>query len=93
MSTGKPEGKGPLGKAVSRWQDNIKTNPKVGWEGEHQIHLTHERDKGPALANTKFRVPYHEGNRVLPRNCQLLKKNSAPWGWFVISGLLTDSNG
>jgi hypothetical protein len=61
---GKPEGKEPLGKSVSREQDNIKTNPKVGWKGKHRIHLTHDRDKGPALVNTKLRVPYHAGNMV-----------------------------
>ena len=61
VSTGKPEGKGPLGKSLSRWQDNIKTNPEVGWEGKHRTHPTHDRDKGPVLGNTKLRVPHHAG--------------------------------
>lgn len=64
VSTGKPEEKGLLGKLVSRWKDNIKTNHKAGWEGKHQFHLTHERDKGPAVVNTKLRVPYHAENMV-----------------------------
>jgi hypothetical protein len=66
ISTGNPKGKRPLEKSVStrRWQNNIKTNPKVGWEGEHRFHLTHDRNKLPAIVNTKLRVPYHAEDMV-----------------------------
>lgn len=37
--------KGPLKKSERRWEENIKTNLKMGWEGEEQFHLAHERDK------------------------------------------------
>jgi len=37
---GKSEGKRPLGRLRSRWEDNIVMNfNKVGWEGVESIHL------------------------------------------------------
>jgi hypothetical protein len=42
----KPEGKRPLGRSRSRWEDNIRMNVReTGWEGVDWIHLTRDRDK------------------------------------------------
>lgn len=84
VSTGKPERKGPLGKSVTRLLDNIKTNPK----GAPDSSKSREgQGAGSCEYEASGSIPWRE--HVLLRNCQLLKKNSAPWGCFVISGLLT----
>jgi len=41
VSVGKPEGKRPLGRPMSRWQDNIKTYlQEVGWGTRTGLTLT-----------------------------------------------------
>jgi len=43
---GKPEGKRPLGKHRSRWQNNIKMDlQEVGCEGMDWIELAQDRDR------------------------------------------------
>jgi hypothetical protein len=45
----KPEGKTPLIRHRCRWEDNIRIDLKVGWEGVGLIHLSQDRDKWQAL--------------------------------------------
>jgi hypothetical protein len=43
---GKPEGKRPLGRSRSRWEDNIRIDPReIGWEDMDWINLAQERDQ------------------------------------------------
>jgi hypothetical protein len=50
---GKPEGKWPLARSRSRWEDNIRMNLKeIGWEIVDWIHLTQDRDQWRAVGNT-----------------------------------------
>jgi hypothetical protein len=57
--TGKPEGKGSLGRPGRRWEDNIKMGLRgIGWDGVVLIHLTRDRDQWRVVVNTamNFRV-------------------------------------
>jgi hypothetical protein len=57
---GKPEGKRPLGRRRSRWEDNIKMDLReIGWDSMDWIDLAQNRDQWRSLMNTvmKFRVP------------------------------------
>jgi hypothetical protein len=58
---GKPEGKRPLGRPRSRWEDNIKMDlQEVGGGGRGDwMELAQDRDRWRALVVTvrKFRVP------------------------------------
>ena len=59
ISVGKPEGKRPLGRSWSRWEDNIKVNLKeMGCEGMDWIDLAQD-DRWWALVNVimNFRFP------------------------------------
>jgi hypothetical protein len=60
----KSEGKRPLGKPRSRWDDNIKMDLReIGWEVDW-IHLAEDKDQWWTLVNTimNFRVPCKAGN-------------------------------
>jgi hypothetical protein len=49
---GKPEGKRPLGRPRSRWEDNIKMDlQEVGCGGMEWIELVQDRERWRALAN------------------------------------------
>ena len=57
---GKPEGKRPLGKPRSRWEDNIKIHfREVGCGGMDWIELAQDRERWRALVNAvmNIRVP------------------------------------
>jgi hypothetical protein len=57
---GRPEGKRPLRRPGSRWEDNIKMDlQEVRWVGMHLMALAQDRDRWRALVNAvmKFRVP------------------------------------
>ena len=57
---GKPEGKRPLGRPRSRWEDNMKMDlQEVGCGGMDWIKLAQDRDRWRALANAvmNLRVP------------------------------------
>jgi len=42
----KPEGKRPLGRPWSRWEDNSRTDLRgTGWEGVDWMHLAQDRDQ------------------------------------------------
>jgi transcription termination factor 2 len=47
---GKPEDKRPLGRAISRWVDNIKMDLRdIGWDGMDWIDLAQDRDQWMAV--------------------------------------------
>jgi len=49
---GKPEGKRPLGRPRSRWEDNIKVDlQEVGCRVKDWIELAQDRDRWQALVN------------------------------------------
>ena len=57
---GKPEGKKPLGRPKSRWEDNIKMDlQEVGCGGVDWIEMAQDRDRWRALVNAvmNLRVP------------------------------------
>jgi hypothetical protein len=57
---GKPEGKRPLGRPRSRWEDNIKADiQEVGCGGMDWIELAQDKDSWRALLNAimNLRVP------------------------------------
>jgi 3-oxoacyl-ACP reductase-like protein len=57
---GKSEGKSPLGRPRSRWEDNVRMDlQEVGCVCEDWIGLTQDRDRWRALENAvrKLRVP------------------------------------
>jgi hypothetical protein len=57
---GKPEGKRPMGRPRSRWEDNIKMDLQAaGCGGMDWIDVGQERDRWWALVNAvmNFRVP------------------------------------
>jgi hypothetical protein len=57
---GTPEGKRPLGRSRSRWEDNSKMNlQEVGCGGIKWIEVAQDRDRWRSLVNaiTNLRVP------------------------------------
>jgi hypothetical protein len=60
----KPEGKRPLGRPRSRWEDGIRMDlGEIGWGSVDWIQLAQDRDQWRALVNTVMNL------RVLaPRN-------------------------
>jgi hypothetical protein len=57
---GKPEGKRPLGRTRSRWEDNIKMGlMELGHGGMDWIELVQDRDRWRVLVNAvmNLRVP------------------------------------
>jgi hypothetical protein len=49
---GRPEGRRPLGRPRSRWEDNIKTDlQELGWGGMDWIDMAQDRDRWRALVN------------------------------------------
>jgi hypothetical protein len=49
----KPEGRRPLGRPRSRWEDNIKMDLReIGCGGAHWVDLAQERDRWRALVYT-----------------------------------------
>jgi len=43
---GNREGKRPVGRPSSRWEDDVKMNfREVGWQGVDWVHLTSYRDR------------------------------------------------
>jgi hypothetical protein len=57
---GNPEGRRPLGKPRSRWEDSIKMDLRETVFGDVDfIYLAQDRDRWRALVNTvmNFRVP------------------------------------
>jgi hypothetical protein len=58
---GRPEGKRPLGRPRSRWEDNIKMDLRgIGIDGVNWIQLAQDRVQWRACVNTvlNLRVPY-----------------------------------
>jgi hypothetical protein len=56
----KPEGKRPLGKSRSKWEDNITVDHReIGWGDMDWIDLAQDKDQWRALVNTvmNLRVP------------------------------------
>jgi len=62
---GKPEGKRPLGRPRSRWEDNTQMDLlEVGCGGMDWIDLARDRDRWRGLVNEvmNLRVPYSMGD-------------------------------
>jgi hypothetical protein len=58
---GKPEGKRPLGRHRSRWEDNIKVDLKeVGCGGMDCIELAQDRYRWRALLNAVMNFGFHK---------------------------------
>jgi hypothetical protein len=59
---GKLEVNKQLGRRRSRWEDNIKMDPKKKWQGVHWIHLAQERGRGllkiAMRLQANIKVPY-----------------------------------
>jgi hypothetical protein len=56
-SVGKPEGKGPSGRARRCWVVNIKMDLReIGWGGMEWIDLAQDRDRLRILVNTVMNV-------------------------------------
>jgi hypothetical protein len=67
---GKPEGKRPLGRPRSRWEDNIRMDlQEVGCGCEDWIGLAQDRDRWRALVSAvrNLQVPYNAGNFLTRR--------------------------
>ena len=65
---GKPEGKRPLRRPRSRWEDIIKMNlQEVGRGCGNWMELAQDRDRWRALVSTvmNFRVPQNAGNFLI----------------------------
>jgi hypothetical protein len=57
---GRPEGRRPLGRPRSRWEDNIKMDlQEVGWGGMDWIDMAQDRDRWRTLVSAvmNLRVP------------------------------------
>ena len=54
---GKPEGKRPLGRPRSRWEDNIKMDLQAVVGGGDWMELAQGRDRWRALVNTVMNFP------------------------------------
>jgi hypothetical protein len=53
----KPEGKRPLGRPRSRWDDGIKMYLKeIGWGGVEWIQLAQDRDRWRAVVNAMMNL-------------------------------------
>jgi hypothetical protein len=63
----KSEGKGPLGRPRSRWEDNIRMNlQEVGCGGMEWIDLAQDRERWRALVNEamNLRLQLHSENSL-----------------------------
>jgi hypothetical protein len=55
---GKPEYKRPLGRSMSRWEDNIKIDiQEMGCGSKDWIELAQDRDRWRALVNAVMNFP------------------------------------
>jgi PAS domain-containing protein len=55
---GRPEGRRPLGRPRSRWEDNIKMDLReIGFVDVDWIHWAQDRDRRRALVNTVMNLP------------------------------------
>ena len=62
---GKPEGKRPLGRPRSRWEDNIKLDiQEVGCGGLDWIELAQDRDRWRALVTAVMKLRFHKMRRI-----------------------------
>jgi hypothetical protein len=64
ISVGKSDGKRPLGRPKSKWEDNIKMDLReIGCGRKEWIDLAQDRDRWRALVNTvmNLRVPQNVG--------------------------------
>ena len=56
---GGPEGKRPLGRPRSRWEDNIKMDlQEVGCEGMDWIELAQDRNRWRAIVNAVMNLRF-----------------------------------
>jgi hypothetical protein len=53
----RPEGRRPLGRPRSRWEDNTKMDLReIGFGDVDWIHWAHDRDRWQALVNTEMNL-------------------------------------
>jgi hypothetical protein len=59
IMVGRPEGRRPLGRHRCRWEDDIKMDQEVEWEGVEWIDMAEDRDRWWAVVNMamNLRVP------------------------------------
>jgi hypothetical protein len=69
----KPEGKRPLGKARSRWEDNIKIDlQEMGCGGMNWFGLVQDRDRCRALVNAVMNLWIKQNVGNFLTSCQQL---------------------
>jgi hypothetical protein len=79
LLVGKPEGKRPLRRSRSRWEDNIKMQfVDIEWGGVDWIGLAQDRDNWRARVNVVINLP-------VPPNAEEL------WNGFTVGGLSSDA--
>jgi hypothetical protein len=73
---GKPEGKRPLGRPKRSWEDNIRTDLREIVWGRCGLEPSGSGE-GPVAAHGNEPSGSIKDRKIL--DCQLLKKDSAPW--------------
>jgi hypothetical protein len=61
LFSGKPEGKGQLGRPRYRWMNNSKTDlGEIGWSDMDWVGLAHYREEWMAFENAVINFRFHK---------------------------------
>jgi hypothetical protein len=61
----KSEWKGPLGRPMRRWEENIRLDLReIGWEGVDWMHLAQDKDQWRVLVNTVMNLRFHKRQEI-----------------------------